>query len=313
MNTKYLACLTLLLIAICGCSSQQDAAEQATEKEEAPSEWTVGIYTGPSPFELSPPEGITNPVMRGADATDLDVDIAAHPFMIVTGSRYYMFFTAKNSETEGGGIGLAESSDGLHWTYKQAVLKEPFVISHPYVFESEGEYYMIPEAYKGTAVRLYKATEFPVKWEYQGDILEGDHFISPTLVQYNGKWWMFVSPSGNETLRLFYADEVKGPWTEHPQSPIVPKDLNIARPGGRPFMVDGELYRIGQDCEPTYGNQVHAFKITEMTPESYAETMVEKPLVKASSEGWNAEAMHHVDAHKLSEGQWIAVVDALGK
>jgi hypothetical protein len=262
---------------------------------------------------LSPAAGISNPVLTAADVTDLDVDIVAHPFLVAADSRYYMFFTAKDGATEGGGIGLAESADGLHWTYRQAVLREPFVISHPYVFEAEGEYYMIPEAYKGTAVRLYKATEFPTQWEYQGDILEGDAFISPTLARHNDKWWMFVSRSGNETLRLFYADAVKGPWTEHPQSPIVPNDANIARPGGRPFLVDGALYRIGQDCEPTYGNQVHAFQITELSPESYAETMVEIPLVKASSTGWNAEAMHHVDAQQAGDGQWIAVVDALGR
>jgi hypothetical protein len=29
--------------------------------------------------------------------------------------------------------------------------------------------------------------------------------------------------------------------------------------------------------------------------------------------GWNAEAMHHVDAHRIGGNQWIAAVDALGR
>jgi hypothetical protein len=125
-------------------------------------------------------------------------------------------------------------------------------------------------------------------------------------------WWMFVGPSGNDTLRLFYSRELKSGWKEHPLSPIVRKNLDTARPGGRPFVTDGRFYRLGQDCYPTYGNQVHAFQISEISPTAYVEKMVEAPLVKASSAGWNAEAMHHVDALRIGAGRWIAAVDALG-
>ena len=76
--------------------------------------------------------------------------------------------------------------------------------------------------------------------------------------------------------------------------------------------MDGALYRLGQDCLPTYGHAVHAFRITELSPTTYAETMVPEPVVEASGNGWNSDAMHHVDAHRTAAGQWIAVVDALG-
>jgi hypothetical protein len=172
---------------------------------------------------------------------------------------------------------------------------------------------MIPEAHTETSVRLYRAVAFPDRWQYEGDLLTGDHFISPTLARYKDRWWMFVGQAGNDTLRLFCAAELKGPWREHPQSPVVKKSLDTARPAGRPFVIDGTLYRLGQDCDPTYGNQVHAFRITEISPTTYAEEMIETPLVKASSKGWNAEAMHHVDAHRIGKDNWIAAVDALGR
>ena len=274
--------------------------------------WTIGIYTGPSPFELSAPENLKNPVLTAEDVTDLDVDIVAHPFMVVTDSMYYLFFTAKDGKTDQGGIGLAQSSNGMDWEYRQIVIKEPFVQSYPYVFKWQDDYYLIPEAHTETSVRLYKAVSFPCKWTYQGDLLTGDHFISASVVFYNNIWWMFVSPVGNETLRLFYSSDLTGPWTEHPRSPVVAKDKNIARPGGRPLVIDGSLYRLGQDCDPTYGNQVFAFQITEISTTAYKEKMIDVPLVKASSEGWNADAMHHVDAHRLGRDRWIAAVDALG-
>ena len=302
----------ILAAAICASTPVGDLAAQSNPPPVKESVWTLGIYAGPSPLQLRPAPKVANPVLTAADVTDMKVNALAHPFLVIKDQRYYMFFTAKDLESDSGGIGLAESSDGIQWRFRRTVIREPFVLSHPYVFEWRNEYYLIPEAHTETSVRLYKATAFPEKWAYVGNLLEGDHFISPTLARHKGMWWLFTSPSGNDTLRLFYASDFRGPWKEHPLSPIVKKDLRTARPAGRPFVIDGSLYRLGQDCYPTYGRAVRAFQITEISPTTYAEKMVEAPVVEASGKGWNSEGMHHVDAQRTGTGQWIAVVDALG-
>ena len=291
----------------------QDTRNHNTSVTSAKSSWTIGFYTGQSPFKLSSPKGVRNPVLTAAIVNDLSVDIVAHPFMVVTDSLYYVFFTAKDGSTDKGGIGLAESRNGVEWNYRKIVLLEPFVTSYPYVFKCQNDYYMIPENHTEKSIRLYKAVEFPDRWKYEGDLLTGDTFISTTVVRFKDMWWMFTSRSGNDNLRLFYAADLKGPWTEHPMSPVVEKNLDIARPGGRPFIIDESLYRLGQDCDPVYGSMVHAFKITDISPTNYSEKMIDAPLVKASSKGWNAEAMHHVDAQQTGKRKWSAVVDALGK
>jgi hypothetical protein len=278
--------------------------------------WTIGIHTGPSPLALSTPANVKNPVLTGADVTDmrdLNIDTVAHPFLVAADSRYYVFFTAKDIKADKGGIGLAESANGREWKFRRTVVRERFVLSHPFVFKWQNEYYMIPEAHSETSVRLYRATAFPDRWKYEGDLIKGGTFISPTLVHHQGTWWMFTSPSGNDTLRLFHARELKGPWIEHPLSPIVKKDPRSARPAGRPFVMGGSLFRLAQDCVPTYGYQVRAFEVTELSPTTYADKLVEAPLVKATTQGWNARAMHHVDAVQVADGQWLAVVDALGR
>ena len=233
--------------------------------------------------------------------------------MVIEGSKYYLFFTAKNDRAgEVSGIGLAESANGTEWRYSRIVLKEPFVLSYPYVFRHDGDYYMIPEAHKESTLRLYRADPFPYRWTYEKDLLSGDTYISASVVEYAGIWWMFVGRPGNDTLRLFYAADLKRQWTEHPLSPIVSKNPDIARPGGRAIVVGGKLYRIGQDCEPTYGNQAQAFQVLDISTTTYREDGKGIPLVRASSRGWNAKAMHHVDLHRLSPDKWIAAVDALG-
>jgi hypothetical protein len=275
--------------------------------------WTIGIYTGPSPFQLSAPANVRNPVLTAEDVSDMDANIVAHPFLAVTDAAYYLFFTAKNNlDVEYSGIGCAQSTDGLSWWYRRIVLKEPFVLAYPYLFDWQGEHYMIPEAHTETAVRLYRASEFPNRWTYERDLLTGDHFISPSVIWHAGMWWMFLSCHGNATLRLFYAANLKGQWKEHPLSPIVAHDLHTARPAGRPFVIDGVLYRSGQDCDPTYGLQVFAFRVTEISPTGYKEEMIPTPLIGATSKGWNSDCMHHVDAHQLGPNKWLAAVDAYG-
>lgn len=298
--------MTRVALTICACGLL--ASAPGAEKNA----WTLGIYTGTSPLHLSPGD-VKNPVLTGADVTDMKMDTLAHPFLVIADSRYYLFFTAKDIKADKGGIGLAESRDGLKWKFRRTVLREPFVLAHPCVFKWRNQYYMVPEAHTETSVRLYRAAQFPDRWQYEKDLLTGDHFISPTLVHYKDLWWMFVTRPGNAALRLFYAKDLHGTWTEHPLSPIVKNDLRTARPAGRPFVLDGSLYRLAQDCYPTYGYQVRAFRITEISPRAYAEQMVEAPLVKASSKGWNAAAMHHVDAWQTGKQHWIAAVDALGK
>lgn len=305
-----------LTIGAATLARHSQAQQPAAAKSDR---WTIGVYTGPSPLQLSPAAGAANPVLTGADVTDmpdLAIDTVAHPSLVVDGTRHYMFFTAKDLPKNKGGIGLAESTDGLTWTFRRTVVREPFVLSGPYVFRWQNTYYMIAESYTEPAVRLYRATTFPDRWTYERDLIAGqpgDQFISPTLLHHEGTWYLFTTPGGNDTLRLHHAPDLSGRWTEHPASPLVNKDPNIARPAGRPFRLDGSLYRLAQDCYPTYGLQVYAFRITTLSPSAFAEEQVATPLVSASGQGWNGKAMHHVDAVERSPGRWIAAVDALGQ
>ena len=145
-------------------------------------------------------------------------------------------------------------------------------------------------------------------------LLKGVDYEDPTPVFYQGYWWLFVTPQWDQdTLLLFYSKELTGPWLQHPESPIVRYDGHHARSAGRVIEFEGHLIRYTQDDIPTYGNQVHAFKITELTPTRYREKeSKQNPVVKHGGSGWNVTRMHQVDAHRVGENQWIASVDGYG-
>ncbi|MBE9513733.1 MAG: hypothetical protein IMY83_01690 [Chloroflexi bacterium] len=277
-----------------------------------PTRWAIGIYTGDSPLSLSP-SGTKNPVLTAADVADAPATFVADPFMLYENDTWYMFLEVMNAATNQGDIAFATSDDGLNWTYEQIVLDEPFHLTYPYVFKWQDEYYMVPESHEVDSIRLYRAVDFPTEWSFVGTLLEGSGYVDSAVFHFNSMWWLFTSFGGSDTLHLYCADELLGPWIEHPESPIIEGDANIARPGGRVLVFDGRIIRYTQDDEPTYGNQVRAFEITELTTTSYEEKEVsQNPILEPSGTGWNARGMHHIDPHQVDEGKWIACVDGYG-
>lgn len=279
-------------------------------------QWTVGIYTGESPFDFSTFQGFKNPIMTAEDVTDMPTKFVADPFLIRDDSKWYLFFEAFNSISDHGDLVLATSTDGNNWHYEQVILDEPFHLAYPYVFKWEGEYYLIPDSFDADSVRLYKAVDFPTKWEFVQTLIDGKSLADSSVVYYQDRWWLFTADATgkNDTLRLFFADKLTGPWQEHPESPLVEGDANIARPGGRMLLYDDSLYRYTQDSDPIYGNQIWAFEITELTPTSYEEELVgETPILKADGTGWNKQSMHTIDPVQIEDDKWIAAVDGFGE
>jgi hypothetical protein len=273
--------------------------------------WSIGIYSGRSPLQLAP-TGF-NPVISAASVTDISARFVADPFMLKVDGLWHMFFEVLNNGNDRGEIGLATSRDGHSWQYRQIVLEEPFHLSYPYVFSWKDDFFMIPESLGAGAVRLYRADPFPSQWIHVQDLFPGTH-ADPSIFRFADRWWLFTCPFPyqHDTLSLFSAADLSSGWAEHPLSPLIAGNRSIARPGGRVLLHDGKLIRFTQDCLPIYGKQVRAFAITELTASTYKEYEApESPVLIPAGAGWNASGMHHVDAHRLKDGTYLACVDGL--
>lgn len=272
--------------------------------------WSIGIYEGSSPFNLSPAKEVKNPIISMNSVSDIDASYVADPFMVIDNEEYFIFFEAFNWETRQGDIGYASSSNGVNWQYKNVILDEPFHLSYPYVFQWKDEYYMIPESNEDLSVRLYKAETFPEKWQYLGNLLSGYHFIDPSIIYYKNMWWLFVATAPDDgVINLYYSNDLLGEWKMHPMNPIIKLDKHFGRPGGRMLIYKDKLYRMAQDSYIEYGLQVFAFEITELSDKVYSEEIVStSPVISRTGVGWNAAGMHHLDLHKL-EDRWIGVAD----
>src|ERR1700757_5102498 len=73
--------------------------------------WSIGIYSGRSPFDLAPRQS-KNPVLTRKSVLDVAAAFVADPFMLHVNHVWYMFFEVMNWRANKGEIGLATSEDG---------------------------------------------------------------------------------------------------------------------------------------------------------------------------------------------------------
>jgi hypothetical protein len=276
--------------------------------------WSIGIYAGASPFALAPHPALDRGLALAPEmlAPAIAASGVADPFLVRHGGAWHMFFEIENRHTGRGEIGLAQSADGVAWRFVQTVLAESFHLSYPLVLEDEGEFFMVPEGAAGGGVRLYRATDFPRAWTFDRELVAGD-IADATPFRHDGKWWMIaVEGFGQrDTMVIYCADRLRGPWRPHRGNPLAPGNRRSARPAGRVVRHGGRLVRFAQDDEQQYGRCVRAWVIDALTEESYAEHPCdnERELLGPSGTGWNASGMHHVDAHVTADGSWLASVD----
>lgn len=277
--------------------------------------WSIGIYKGKDPLHIGPDDDIRNPVVDASMVTDVEAAFVADPFIWKKDSQWYLFFEVLNKKDMKGDIGYAYSKDLKEWEYKKIIIDCKYHISYPYVFEWNDSMFLIPESAEAGFLSMYYAKEFPEKWELIDTLLHGT-FGDHSLIRYNNVWWLYAGsePHRHTTLKLFYSDNLHGPWTEHPSSPVIKERADIARPGGRMLIYDNNLIRFSQNCKKTYGKEVNAFIVENIDEKNYAETPYRKnPVLKRGKERWALHGMHQIDVWKDEDSSYIAAVDGYNK
>ena len=173
-------------------------------------------------------------------------------------------------------------------------------VSYPYVFECEGEIFMIPETHQRNRVEVWRCTHFPAKWELHATALEGMSPADTVILEWNEQRWLLTSLSTGSILdhcMELHVYRIDGPDLReveaHPLNPVV-LDTTRARNGGRPFVRHGRLIRPAQiTSHGLYGFGVVFMEVTELSMEGYEEKEIRRiePDRRQATTG-----CHHVDS-----------------
>ena len=199
----------------------------------------------------------------------------ADPFIWVHEDISYLFIEELLYATQRGRIACLTLNEEMNIRSNQVVLERPYHLSYPFLFNHEGQLFMIPETRENNGVELYRCTHFPDQWEFEKTLISNVHAVDATLVKAQDKWWLFTNMEEDgstwDTLHLYYADHpLSDQWTPHPLNPIV-KDIHSARPAGRIFLENGSLIRPSQDCSVRYGYALNFNRIVSLTETDYTE------------------------------------------
>lgn len=204
----------------------------------------------------------------------------ADPFVVKKDDKYYIFIEDFPYQLDRGILSVLEMDKHGNYGESRPILEKDYHLSYPFIFEWDNEYHMIPETHENGTIDLYRCVSFPDQWELVKTLVDGVVAADATLLEYNGKWWMFAtigSESMNEELHIFYADSPIGEWQPHKQNPVK-SDIRSARPAGHIIKRGDTYYRPAQDCSVRYGYAIVIHKIVQLDTESYIEEQVSKIL-----------------------------------
>lgn len=233
----------------------------------------------------------------------------ADPHLLFHQDQFYAFFEDASVTSGHGHIAVMRIDRDGKCSEPSSIIKRPYHLSYPFVFKWQDDIYLIPESAENRSIELYRCTGFPLRWDFSHKLMDNVLAYDTTLVEHEGKWWMFVNikqhegASSFDELWLFYSDApVSEDWTSHPMNPIV-SDVRYARPAGKLFIEKGQMYRPSQDSSTRYGFRLNINQVTSMTTTTYSEN-----VVKTVSPDWSISAKA---VHTFNRIDHIVMMDAI--
>ncbi|WP_256806140.1 MULTISPECIES: hypothetical protein [unclassified Bradyrhizobium] len=202
----------------------------------------------------------------------------ADPFPFRHQGRDYIFVEQYLNTKSRGCIAVVTADRNGTTTPPQIVVEEPHHLSYPFVFEQDGQIWMIPESGAARSVSLYRAVEFPHRWTREACLVEGIECYDTTPLQHAGAFWFFVSrrvwgSTSWDVLSIYRAESLTGVWTPQAEDPVL-IDATLSRPAGAFIRQGGRTLRPVQDCSRYYGGAVTFCQIDALDRSKFVQTPV---------------------------------------
>ncbi len=181
----------------------------------------------------------------------------ADPFLFEYKGEIWLFTEAFDNKTEKGLIACSKYENGT-FSFPKIVLEEDFHLSYPFVYEENGEVFMMPETSADSCIQVYKAVAFPEKWVKHKVLVRVENAVD--TVVYGEKLITSVVTDSSEKRVDVDIYNMNGELVMK----SLHKESQQARGAGRVITVEGKTIRPAQDCTGgVYGAGLVFYQIEE--------------------------------------------------
>ncbi|MFC5385875.1 hypothetical protein ACFPLB_07845 [Aquamicrobium segne] len=231
----------------------------------------------------------------------------ADPFPFEWQGRHFIFVEDFRHGSSKAVISVAEIFDDGTATVPRCVLEEPHHLSYPQVFARDGEIWMLPEGGESRELVLYRAENFPDRWVRYAVLIPERELFDATLLEHENRLWLFATEcygcgSASDTLVVFSALDLQGPWVPHPANPVM-IDRAAARPGGGFVRIAERLVVPMQDGTNGYGGGLGLADLVELDEKSVRLT-IPVPLL-------SPEKLPFPKVHTLNSSEKLEAIDRI--
>jgi hypothetical protein len=232
----------------------------------------------------------------------------ADPFVIERDGQTFLFVEEFPYAAGKGIISVVTLGTDGRFGVPRAVLEEPYHLSYPQVFSHDGAMFMLPESGGARRLVLYRAVTFPHQWEVDTVLMDDRDINDATLLRRDGRFWLFGTErrgwgSASDTLVVFSAPALRGPWRPHRLNPIA-IDRSAARPGGAFIERNGRTFLPVQDGTRSYGGGLGLAELLRLDDEA---VVLAAPIPIQPGGAWIRRAIH-----TLNQAAGVEVVDSAG-
>lgn len=174
---------------------------------------------------------------------------AADPMVFEYKNEIFIFAELYDYKLCRGTIGYTKLNGNEFSKWKQVIV-EDFHMSYPNIFVKDNIVYMVPETSGANELIMYKAVEFPDKWEKCKVIKSGVKWVDTTFINHENEIVAFTESHENGIQDIKLKLDVDYNLLSED---IFANDDSTLRCGGRIFEYNDNYIWVTQDCSQKYG------------------------------------------------------------
>lgn len=198
----------------------------------------------------------------------------ADPFLFEKDGTLYLFFEAFDIFKRKGLLGYRTVEKG-HFGEIHIFYEHSSHLSFPFIYEENGDIYVIPESAKSGELFRLTCTHFPDKWEKERVLLK-DAVVDTVRYVSKGKEYFIsekvIEPNVFDRVDLYYMQN--GTLVPSEKNPVK-LDASNARGAGAVTEINGKRIRPSQDCGTSYGERLNINELIAVSEDGMEESLID--------------------------------------